>query len=82
MYLFQENLRYEKIAEALGARGEYVKTPAEFTAALKRSYDAAAKERLSTIINVQSSKEFTSREAFPPGRAPSGGDPGVGSYRH
>jgi thiamine pyrophosphate-dependent acetolactate synthase large subunit-like protein len=82
MYLFQENLRYEKIAEALGARGEYVRTPAEFTAALKRSYDAAAKERVSTIINVQSSKEFTSREAFPPGRAPSGGDPGVGSYRH
>lgn len=82
MYLFQENLRYDKIAEALGARGEYVKTPDELTAALKRSYDAAAKERVSTIINCQSSKDFTSRELFPPGRAPRGGDPGVGSYAH
>ena len=39
MYLFQENLRYDKIAEALGARGEYVKTPAELTAALQRIND-------------------------------------------
>ena len=82
MYLFQENLRYEKIAEALGCRGEYVKTPAELTAALKRSYDVAAKERVSTIINCQSLKEFPSSAQFPPGRAPAGGDPGVGSYRH
>jgi thiamine pyrophosphate-dependent acetolactate synthase large subunit-like protein len=82
MYLFQENLRYDKIAEALGARGEYVKTPAELDAALKRSYDAAAKERVSTIINCQSMKEFGSPKDFPPGRAPAGGDPGVGSYRH
>lgn len=82
MYLFQQNLRYDKIAEALGARGEYVRTPAEFTAALQRSYDAAVKERACTIINCQSLKEFASVQEFPPGRAPSGGDPGVGSYRH
>ncbi len=82
LYLFQENLRYDKIAEGLGCRGEYVKTPAEYTAALQRSYDAAVKDRLSTIINCQSMKEFGSPADFPPGRAPSGGDPGVGSYRH
>ena len=82
LYLFQENLRYDKIAEGLGCRGEYVKTPAEYTAALKRSYDAAVKERASTIINCQALKEFGSPADFPPGRAPSGGDPGVGSYRH
>jgi acetolactate synthase I/II/III large subunit len=82
MYLFQENLRYDKIAEGLGARGEYVKTPAELTAALQRSYDAAVKERACTLINCQSLKEFGSTKEFPPGRAPAGGDPGVGSYRH
>jgi thiamine pyrophosphate-dependent acetolactate synthase large subunit-like protein len=82
MYLFQENLRYDKIAESLGCRGEYVRTPAELTVALKRSYDIAAKERVSTIINCQSLKEFGSAKDFPPGRAPAGGDPGVGSYRH
>ena len=38
MYLFQENLRYDKMAEGLGARGEYVRTPEELRAALKRSY--------------------------------------------
>jgi thiamine pyrophosphate-dependent acetolactate synthase large subunit-like protein len=82
MYLFQENLRYDKIAEGLGARGEYVRTPAELTAALQRSYDAAVKERACTLINCQSMKEFGSAKDFPPGRAPAGGDPGVGSYRH
>ena len=29
LYLFQENLRYDKMAEGLGARGEYVRTPEE-----------------------------------------------------
>ena len=38
MYMFQENLRYDKIAESLGTRGEYVRTPEELRAALKRSY--------------------------------------------
>ena len=82
LYLFQENLRYDKIAESLGARGDYVRTPDEFTAALGRSYEAAANDRVSTIINCQSSKAFTSRREFPPGGAPRGGEPGVGSYHH
>ena len=53
MYLFQENLRYDKMAEGLGARGEYVRTQDEFRKALKTSYEIAAKERVSTLINVQ-----------------------------
>ena len=68
MYLFQENLRYEKIAEALGARGEYVSKPEDFRPALQRSYEIAAKERVSTVINCQSKKEFWQQaQQYPPG---------------
>src|ERR1035438_1807832 len=49
LYLFQENLRYDKMAEGLGARGEYVRTPEQLRAALKRSYDAASKETVSSL---------------------------------
>ncbi|MDX2043269.1 MAG: thiamine pyrophosphate-binding protein [Acidobacteriota bacterium] len=81
MYLFQENLRYDKIAEGLGARGEYVQTPEQLREALKRSYDAAAKESLSTVINVQALKEFTSARHYPPGVALNP-EPGVGAFAH
>ena len=37
MYIFQENLRYDQMAEGLGARGEYVRTQDEFREALKRA---------------------------------------------
>jgi thiamine pyrophosphate-dependent acetolactate synthase large subunit-like protein len=67
MYLFQENLRYDRIAEALGARGEYVTRPEDFLPALKRSYDIAAKERVSTVINCQARREFWVRQQYPPG---------------
>lgn len=81
MYLFQENLRYDKMAEGLGARGEYVRTPEELREALKRSYQAAAKESLSTVINVQALKEFTSARHYPPGVALNP-EPGVGAFAH
>lgn len=81
MYLFQENLRYDKMAEGLGARGEYVQTPEQLREALKRSYQAAAKEGLSTIINVQALKEFTSAKHYPPGVALNP-EPGVGAFAH
>jgi len=68
MYLFQENLRYDKIAESLGARGEHVRTPEELRAALKRSYDAAAKENASTLINCQSLRDFSIATLYPPGQ--------------
>ena len=75
MYLFQENLRYDKIAEGLGVRGEYVKTPEQLRAALKRSYDLAAKESVSTIINCQAKKEFTRGVNLGP-------EPSVAAIRH
>ncbi|HXB70575.1 MAG TPA: thiamine pyrophosphate-binding protein [Candidatus Acidoferrales bacterium] len=81
MYLFQENLRYDKMAEGLGARGEYVRTQDEFRDALKRSYTAAANERVSSLINVQALKEFTSARNYPPGNMINP-EPSVGALAH
>jgi thiamine pyrophosphate-dependent acetolactate synthase large subunit-like protein len=81
MYLFQENLRYDRLAEGLGGRGEYVQTPEQLREALKRSYQAAVKESLSTVINVQAIKEFTSAKHYPPGVALNP-EPGVGAFAH
>jgi thiamine pyrophosphate-dependent acetolactate synthase large subunit-like protein len=81
MYIFQENLRYDKMAEGLGVRGEYVRTPEEFREALKRSYAVAAKENVSTLINCQALKEFTSGKDYPPGNAMNP-EPGCGAVAH
>ena len=81
MYLFQENLRYDQLAEGLGARGEYVRTQEELRAALKRSYEAATSDSLSTLINVQALKEFTSQRDYPPGVSLNP-QPGVGAFSH
>ena len=81
MYIFQENLRYDKMAEGLGARGEYVSTQADFRAALKTAYDAASKERVSTLINVQGKKEFTARTPYPPGNQINS-EPSAGALGH
>ncbi len=81
MYMFQEGLRYDKMAEQLGVRGEYVRTPEDLRAALKRSYDAAGRQGLSTLINCQGIKEFNLPEAYPPGLDFSP-EPGIGAIRH
>ena len=81
MYLFQQNLRYDKIAEGLGARGEYVRTPEQLREALKKAYKAATTEMASTLINVQALKEFTSGRHYPPGVALNP-EPGVGGFVH
>ena len=81
MYLFQENLRYEKIGEALGARGEYVTEAEDLAPALARSYKAAADERLSTVINCQAIKEFWSARDYPPGLLQKV-EPGCMAYYH
>ena len=81
MYLFQENLRYDKMAEGLGAYGEYVRTPEQMRDALKRAYKNAATEMASTLINVQALKEFTNGRAYPPGIALNA-EPGVGAFAH
>jgi thiamine pyrophosphate-dependent acetolactate synthase large subunit-like protein len=81
LHLFQENLRYDKMAEGLGARGEYVRTPEEFRDALKRSYQAAVKENAATLINVQAIKEFSSPRSYPPGSALNP-EPSIGAVQH
>ena len=81
LYLFQQNLRYDQMAEGLGARGEYVRTPEELREALKRSYQAATKESLSTLINCQGMKDFTSARKYPPGVALNA-EPSCGSVAH
>ncbi len=81
MYLFQENLRYDRMAENLGTRGEYVRTPEDLRAALKRSYDAASKQGFSTLINCQGIRQFNVASLYPPGLSFSP-EPGVGAVRH
>jgi thiamine pyrophosphate-dependent acetolactate synthase large subunit-like protein len=81
LYYYQENIRYDKIAEQLGVRGEYVKTPEDLRGALSRSYESAEKRGLSTLINCQGLKEFNVNSLYPPalGFAP---EPGVGAVTH
>lgn len=81
IHLFQENLRYDKVGEALGAHGEYVTKPEEFRAALKRCYDIAVKESRPSVINCQAKKEFWLRDQFPPGSLGKV-EPGCMSYYH
>jgi acetolactate synthase-1/2/3 large subunit len=81
MYLFQENLRYDKLAEGLGGRGEYVTSGEQLRVALKRSYDIAVKENVSTVINCQALKEFTSAKHYQPGVSLNP-EPGVGAFAH
>ena len=81
LHLFQENLRYDKIGEALGAHGEYVTRPEEFRAALERSYQIAVKESRPSVINCQAKKEFWIREQYPPGSLGKV-EPGCMSYYH
>ena len=81
LYLFQENLRYEKIGEALGVRGEYVSRAEDFRPALERSYEIAAAEGISTVVNCQAIKEFWSSRDYPPGFLQKV-EPGCMSYFH
>jgi len=80
VHLFQENVRYDKMAEALGGHGEYVTTPDEFTPALERAYAVALDESRPAVINVQARKEFWLRDQ-PPGFLGKI-EPGVMSYYH
>jgi len=81
MHLFQENIRYDKMAEALGAHGIYVNRPEEFTPALKKAWKTAVDTGMPTLINVQGKKEYWQREKFPPGFLGKV-EPGVTSYYH
>ncbi|MCI0487570.1 MAG: thiamine pyrophosphate-binding protein [Blastocatellia bacterium] len=81
MHLFQENVRYDKVGEALGAHGEYVTEPGGFRPALERCYQIAVKESRPSIINCQAKKEFWLRDQYPPGFLGTI-EPGCMSYNH
>ena len=81
VHLFQENLRYDKMGEALGAHGEYVTRPSEFRPALERAYQVALDESRPSVINVQAKKEFWLRDQYAPGFLGKI-EPGVMSYYH
>lgn len=81
MHTFQENLRYDKVSEALGGAGEYVTTPAELKPALERAYKTAVSEKRPTVINCQGKKEFWLTDKFPPGSLGKV-EPGCMSYYH
>lgn len=81
LHLFQENVRYDKVGEALGAHGEYVTKPEDFRPALERCYQIAVKESRPSVINCQAKKEFWLRQQFPPGFIGTV-EPGCMSYNH
>ncbi|MEW6206745.1 MAG: thiamine pyrophosphate-binding protein [Acidobacteriota bacterium] len=80
MHLFQENVRYDKVGEALGAHGEYVTRAEDFRPALERCYQIAVRESRPSVINCQAKKEFWLREN-PPGFLGKT-EPGCMSYYH
>jgi len=81
MHLFQENVRYDKVGEALGAHGEYVTRPQDFRPALERAYQIAKNESRPAVINCQAKKEFWIKEQCPPGFLGTI-EPGCMSYYH
>jgi len=81
MYLFQEHLRYDQVAQGLGANGEYVRNQKDFRAALARAYKLARDSKTSTLINCQGIKEFTDGRAYAPGVSLPV-EPGTGAYAH
>ena len=81
LYMFQENIRYDKIAEVLGARGEYCKTQEQLRDALARAYKAAEHENASTLINCQGHKDFSLSDKYP-GMGGFGPEPGVRAQMH
>jgi acetolactate synthase I/II/III large subunit len=81
LHLFQENIRYDKMAEALGGKGLYVTRPEDFKPALRRAYALAQETSGPVLMNVQGKKEFWLREKYPPGFLGKI-EPGVMSYYH
>lgn len=81
IHLFQENLRYDLVAQGLGAHGEYVKEPGEFRPALERAYEIAVSESRPSLIVCQGIKEFWDRSQYEPGFLGKI-EPGVMAYYH
>ena len=81
IHLHQENIRYDIMAQGLGARGELVQTPEALRAALQRAYDAASREKLSTLINCHGLKEFSDPQTHAPVVASFHPAPGIGAWQ-
>ena len=81
LHLFQENVRYDKVGEALGAHGEYVTQPGDFRPALERCYQIAANESRPSLINCQAKKEYWIKRQYEPGFLGTV-EPGCMSYNH
>jgi thiamine pyrophosphate-dependent acetolactate synthase large subunit-like protein len=81
MHMFQENVRYDKVGEGLGAHGEYVTAPGDFLPALERCYQLAANENRPSILNCQAKKEFWIKAQYEPGFLGTV-EPGCMSYNH
>jgi hypothetical protein len=64
--LAQSTLLECKVAEGLGARGEYVTKAEDFKAVLERSWQIEVKEGVSTLIDCQAIKESWTNQ-YPPG---------------
>jgi len=81
MHMFQENLKYHKLAEALGGYGEYVRTPDQMRSALERAYDTALRNRAPVVVNCQAKKEFSVASLHAPGFLGKV-EPGAMAYYH
>jgi acetolactate synthase-1/2/3 large subunit len=77
-HLFQENLRYDMLAQALGCYGEYVTKPADFAPTLARAYAQTVRDRIPTLVLAQGKKESLCPE-WPPNSLGSI-NPGVSGY--
>jgi thiamine pyrophosphate-dependent acetolactate synthase large subunit-like protein len=66
LHLYQQNLRYDLLANALGCYGVYVKKPDDFPGALEECYNLAVKERIPSVINCQGRKESLDKRWPPP----------------
>jgi thiamine pyrophosphate-dependent acetolactate synthase large subunit-like protein len=77
-HLFQENVRYDKVGEALGAHGEYVTRPRGLRPALERAYQIAKNESRPAVINCQAKRNLD--QGHPP--ASQTVEPGCMSYYH
>ncbi|HLC30101.1 MAG TPA: thiamine pyrophosphate-dependent enzyme, partial [Dehalococcoidia bacterium] len=54
-YHFQMNLRYDRLAEALGCHGEFVESPEEIGPALERAFASGRPSLLNVIVHPTAS---------------------------
>jgi len=82
VHLFQENLRYDKLAEALGCYGEYVTKAADLPGALDRAWKMTIAKSVPVVLNCQGKKEYwQDKEKYPPGNLGKI-EPGCMAYYH